>query len=99
MRKPSSMYAPVCDFHSSLEAGLMMLEYYRSSTFDDYRYRDGVKEQVCEIINNAAWLIKDELKALLEQCMSFQFFAIFYSFSKVNEYSVSNKPDFSKNSS
>lgn len=52
------------------KAGLMMLEYYRSSTFDDYRYRDGVKEQVCEIINNAAWLIKDELKALLEQCMS-----------------------------
>lgn len=52
------------------KAGLMILEYYRSSMFDDYRYRDGVKGQVCEIINNAAWLIKDELKALLEQCMA-----------------------------
>ena len=52
------------------KAGLMMLEYYRSEAYDDYRYRDGVKKQVCEVINNAAWVIKDELKSLLEQCMA-----------------------------
>ena len=50
------------------KAGLMMLEYYRD-TFKNYRYQDGVKKQVCKIINNAAWSIKEELKVLLEQCM------------------------------
>ena len=29
-----------------------------------------MKEQVCEMINSAAWTIKDELKKLLEDCMS-----------------------------
>ena len=54
---------------STRKVGLMVLEYYRSDAYDDYRYGDGVKKQVCEIINNAAWMIKDELKVLLEECM------------------------------
>lgn len=54
---------------STRKAGLMVLEYYRSDTYDNYRYSDGVRKQVCEIINNAAWMIKDELKVLLEECM------------------------------
>lgn len=61
-----------CNYQSETtrQAGLMMLEYYRSDTYKHTRYNDGVKKQVCEVINNAAWTINDELKALLEDCMA-----------------------------
>ena len=61
-----------CNYQSETtrQAGLMMLEYYRSNTYKHTRYSDGVKKQVCEVINNAAWTIKDELKGLLEDCMA-----------------------------
>ena len=52
------------------KAGLMAIEFYRSETFRHLRYQDSVKGQVCEIINNAAWVIKEELNAMLEQCMT-----------------------------
>lgn len=61
-----------CNYRSETtrQAGLMMLEYYRSDTYKHTRYSDGVRKEVCEVINNAAWAIKDELKALLEDCMA-----------------------------
>lgn len=54
---------------STRKAGLMILEYYQGSSYHDYRYHDSVKKQVCDIINNSAWMIRDELKVLLKQCM------------------------------
>lgn len=51
------------------KAGLMVLEFYRSETFGRLRYHDGVKKQVCEIIDNAAYEIRKELNDLLEQCI------------------------------
>ena len=61
-----------CNYQSNTtrQAGLMVIEYYRGHVYKHMRYHDGVKKQVCEIINNAAWTIKDELKKLLEDCMA-----------------------------
>lgn len=52
------------------KAGLMVIEYYLGSTYHDLRYHDGVKKQVCEIINNAIWVIRDEVKDLLQKCVT-----------------------------
>ena len=47
----------------------MVLEYYQSGTYHDFRYHGKVKKQVCNIINNCALMIKDELIDLLKKCM------------------------------
>jgi hypothetical protein len=52
------------------KAGLMILEYYRSEVYEHSHYLDGVKELICDIFNNVAWAIRDELKVLLEDCMA-----------------------------
>ena len=52
------------------QAGLLALEYYQSHEYESLRYRDGIKNQVCAIINNAAWTIKEELRNLLDRCMT-----------------------------
>lgn len=52
------------------KAGMMVLEYYQGSTYHDFRYHDSVKNQVCDIINNSVWMIKDELTAKLKKCMA-----------------------------
>lgn len=52
------------------KAGLIALDFYCSDSYRDMHHHDGVKEQVCEIINNSVMMIKEELKDLLKRCIN-----------------------------
>ena len=48
----------------------MALLYYQNEAYRFKRYNDSIQELVYDIINSSACEIKDELSALLQQCMS-----------------------------